>query len=180
MTFAQAPLDHSETAYQMTQDQANNYGLRMFNDDAWEKEYTPHVNRFQYMRHADDSVSVTLPVTLTVERICVCEDNLEEYVDRPNAVDSELAQDDQGVISVPLELACHIPADFKYKADMDTETLIEKLSFKVDEVGVPVMYDGKLELSQNARDHLVERINKSYMVLDTLNQNIGLVKRIFN
>lgn len=164
----------------MTQEEANGYALRMFNDDAWDKTYTPDTNGLQIIRNADQSATVVLPVVLKTERTYVCDDDSVEYADRPDAVDNDLAQDDQGVITIPFELSFDYPADYVRAENKDSFAVLQDLGIMISKIGNATLYDGELQLSQTAQDRLIECISESYMVLDTFHQNAGLANLLLS
>lgn len=164
--------------YKMTPEQANAYARRMFNDDYWEKKYTPKISEASVEKDEYGALYVKLPVTLTVDRLYVDEDDSEEYADRPNAFDDDLAEDDQGVITIENEMMFPYPITAEMINESDTDELLMMGRFHVLDCKNGTMYDGELVLSDEATEHLINRINELYMVIDLIDQNKGLLKAL--
>lgn len=164
--------------YQMNHNEADQYALRMFNDDYWEKTYSPALQNLKLKEDIEYGTHVEVPVVLTTERDYVGDDDSEEYKDRPNAVDEELAQDDQGIITIPCIIAIPYPIDLS-KCDLsDSAKTIAKLRMEVKEIGLGTMYEGEIKLSLQAKQHLITRIGTEYILIDTLDQNKDLLKSV--
>lgn len=156
-----------------TAQEANLYALRMFNDDYWDKEYTPIFNQLALVKSQTEDDHYLLPVTLKVSRHCIGDDDSENYLDLYPEGDlpDELRADDQGVIT--MELVVRIGADlegFEQKAQTCLDNLeCSALGMWVVGVSLATM-EPDLILSNDATGHLVTAINKKYMCIDLIRE----------
>ena len=164
--------------YQMNQTEINNYALRMFNDDYWDKTYTPNIDRLKLLENIEYGAHLELPVVLVTERSYVGDDDSEEYADRPNAMEVDLANDDQGEITIPFTIAIPYPIDPKFTKFDDLDAMIRDLGVAIKTIDHATMYDGSMKLDDDAYNHLLARINTNYMFLDTFDQNKGLTSKL--
>jgi len=173
-----AYIEEQKMPHQMTQEEVNNYALRMFNDDYWDKTYTPNIEGLKLLENIEHGVHLELPVVLKTERHCVGEDDDEEYADRPNAMEEDLADDDRGEITIPFTIAIPYPINLDLVNELDIDSMIRDLGFEIKTIGDATMYDGSMKLEQVAYDHLLARINTDYMVFDTFDQHHGLILKL--
>lgn len=164
--------------YKMNQTEINNYALRMFNDDFWDKEYTPNLDGLKLLENIEDGVHLELPVVLVTNRSCVAEDDYQEYADRPNAMNEDLAEDDQGDITVPFKISIAYPINTDLVDELDIDKMIQDLEFEIKTIDRATMYEGSMTLDGYAYEHLIERINSYYMIHDTFDQHNGLILKL--
>lgn len=162
----------------MNQTEVNNYALRMFNDDYWDKTYTPNMEQVKLLENIEHGVHIELPVVLVTERYCVGEDDKEEYADRSDAMEQELADDDQGKITIPFTISIPYPINSAFTAELDIESIVQDLGIEIITVDHATMYNGLMKLDEAAYNHLLERINTNYMLIDTFHQNKGLILKL--
>lgn len=164
--------------YKMNQTEINNYALRMFNDDFWNKKYTPNIDDLKLLENIEHGVHLELPVVLVTDRFWVGEDDNEEYADRPNAIDDDLAEDDQGEITIPFKISIPYPINMNHVYETDVDTMVQELRFEIKSIDPATMYDGSMKLDDEAYEHLLERINTKYMMIDTFDQHTGLILKL--
>lgn len=164
--------------YKMNQTEINNYALRMFNDDFWNKKYTPNIDDLKLLENIEHGVHLELPVVLVTNRSYVGEDDKEEYADRPNAMNEDLAEDDQGDITIPFKISIPYPINTDLVDELDIDKMIQDLGFEIKTIDHATMYNGSMKLGRKAYEHLIERINPYYMILDTFDQHNGLILKL--
>lgn len=164
--------------YQMTQEEVNNYALRMFNDDYWDKTYTPNIEGLKLLENIEYGVHLELPVVLKTERSWVGEDDNEEYADRPNGMEEDLADDDRGEITIPFTIAIPYPINLELVDELNVDSMVSDLNISIKTISDATMYDGAIKLEQVAYDHLLARINTDYMVFDTFDKHHGLILKL--
>lgn len=161
-----------------TSDQANAYALRMYNEDYWEKKYYPNIDGLIKIEHPDDFLEIEyrylLPVNMTLERLYVGENDDLEY---PDGIQDELAEDDQGKISIIFNIAIDAPFGATDSADIDSSDLVGQIESCVNYLNDGTM-DGGITLSRKATQHIMYRLSDQDMISDTFHQNKGLLSAI--
>lgn len=161
-----------------TNEQANAYALRMYNDDYWNKEYIPKTDAIIKIDHPDPYLGIKhrylLPVWLNLWRYCVGDDDSDQY---PNGTDDELDELDQGKISILFYIAIDKP----FSVSLDDRINDFEIA---GEIGSCVNYfidgfmDGGISLSRKATQHIMYRLSDHDMISDTFQQNNGLLSVI--
>lgn len=169
--------------YQMTNEEANQYAQRMYNDDYWNKEYSLNPNKASTIKHDPDNQShLEIPMISKISRYYVGDDDSQEYLDRIDAMDRELDQDDQGEISLDFDLIIKSP--FAIKGidfdNADSEEILNHFNINLQNFSQMTMYNGVVILSENALDHLLRRMGVHYMIIDSIDQNREELKAILN
>lgn len=164
--------------FKMTEEQANAYALRMSNDDSWDKNYTPILDKARLVKEFD-SQKIIIPMVVLIERDCVTDDDEHKYEDRPDALtDDCLAEDDQGIITMKYDLALEYPIPQDLLNESDCFHIAKNIDHEVRNILLPTMYDEEITLSNDATAHLLNCINKDYMVIDTFDQHQDLIFKI--
>lgn len=161
-----------------TNEQANAYAFRMYNDDYWDKEYIPKVKALTKIDHPDPFSGIKhlylLPVLLNLWRYCIGDDDSDQY---PNGMDDELCELDQGKISIHFYIAIDKPFLETLNDTIDHSEIAEK-------IGSCVYYfldgfmDGEIFLSHKATQHIIYRLSEKDMIADTFHQNNSLLNAI--
>lgn len=163
----------------VTNEQANAYALRMYNDDYWQKSYFPIVEDISRIVHPDSEYTkyehrYLLPVVVKLHRIYVGEDDDQEY---PNGIPDELATDDQGVISILFNIAIDEPFGANDSEILDSFLLSQKIKSCVNYLEDGTMGED-LYISRSATQHVMYRLSDSDMIVDTFDNNKGLLSAI--
>lgn len=163
-----------------SENQANAYAQRMYNDDYWEKKYFPNVDGLSKIEHPEDYLDIEyrylLPVKMTIERIYVGDDDDLEY---PCGIPDELASDDQGQISINFHIAIDDPFGADVSTDLNSSDLVGRIESCVNYLSDGTM-DGGITLSRKATQHIMYRVSDQDMISDTFHQNQGLLSALQN
>lgn len=165
-----------------TSGQANDYAIRMHNDEYWSRIYTPDLKGLTLTSCPTSKQSFyKFPVTLKLEREMIDYDDLDGYVGRFDGFefDGEIPDDlpdlDQGIITIALEMVINYP--FCFPDNLPCEELAKQIGLDVIDYSAGSMGEN-IQLSDHATSHLIQRVNEKYMCIDMLYQNLGLLETI--
>lgn len=163
-----------------TAPQANTYAMRMFNDDYWTKEYTPHLDQLTSVKSNQNDPHFTFPATLQVYRHCIGDDDAENYLDLyPDGVVPDHVPNDEGVITLKLIMRINENLDgFDEKVQHCLNVAdCSSLGLHVEGSALATM-EPDLTLSMEATEHLINAINKQYMCVDMLSDLLDLPNQL--